>query len=109
MFMTNSKFAQRLSLTVILLALVAVQSTAQSRLVEDIEIRGYRTVRKEEILKRLRTKAGKPFSLERANRDFGRVMKMGVFDRLKSKLVVEDGPRGGKVVVFVLEEVPKEK
>jgi outer membrane protein assembly factor BamA len=99
----------RIAMTFGLSAFVAIQTIAQSKLVEDVEIRGYRTVSVEEIKKRLHTEPGKPFSAKRSTRDFERLMKMGVFDKLKSKLVIEDGPRGGKIVIFVLEEIPKDK
>jgi len=90
--------------------LIAIQCAAQSApLVEDIEIRGYRTVSREEILKEIETRPGKPFNRRRARLDFERLMKTGVFDSLKSKFVIEDGPRSGKVVIFILHETPKEK
>jgi outer membrane protein assembly factor BamA len=105
--MPSVKLISRIALIFGLLALIAAM--AQSKLVEGVEIRGYRTVTREDIMKRIETAPGKPFSLRRAQRDFERLMKMGVFDELKSKLVIEDGPRGGKVVIFDLEENQRQK
>ena len=103
------KLVSRIALIFSLLTLIASLALAQNRPVEEVEIRGYRTVTREEITKRIETTPGKPLSLRRAQRDFERLVKMGVFDELKSKLVVEDGPRGGKVVIFILEENQRKK
>src|SRR5262249_23467842 len=108
-FMSGVTFISRIVLTFSLLSLIATQAAAQSKMVEGIGLRGYRTVSREELLKRIRNELGKPFSERRAQGDFERLMKMGVFDELKSKLFVEDGSRGGKVVIFFLHESPKEK
>lgn len=108
--MASLKLIFRIAPIIALSALIAIQSVAQSpTLVEDVEIRGYKTVSREEILKQIETKPGEPFDMGRAERDFERLMKMGVFDAIKSKLIIQDGPRSGKIVIFVLRETPREK
>ena len=91
---------------IVFCVLLALPVMAQAQIVDDLEIRGYRKVSLEEIMKRIRTEPGKNFDLKLAQRDLARVLKMGAFDPLKSRLVVNDGPRGGKIVSFVLKEKP---
>jgi outer membrane protein assembly factor BamA len=78
-----------------------------SDLVEDIEIRGYRTAPIEEIKKRIKTQPGDEYKQEQAQQDFQSILDMKAFDALKSKLVVEPGPRGGVIVIFDLKETSK--
>jgi outer membrane protein assembly factor BamA len=89
--------------------LLAAQSAAQGKPVEDLEIRGNRSVSSEEILKRVKTKPGEPYQADQVKRDFEQVMEMGVFDKLRSSVIIETGVRHGVVVIFMLEEIPKQK
>jgi outer membrane protein assembly factor BamA len=91
---------------VVFCALLALSVIAQAKKVDDVEIRGYKRVSLEEIKKRIQTESGKNFDLELAQQDLARLLEMDVFDPLKSRLVVTDGPRGGKIVAFVLHEKP---
>lgn len=86
---------------------VGFSAMAQQKLVEDVEIRGYRTVPVEEIWKRIKTRPGDEYKLERAQQDLQSVLDIKAFDALKSKLVVEVGPRGGVIVTFDLKETSK--
>ena len=86
--------------------LLALSAFAQSKLVEDVEIRGYRRVSLEEIRKRILTAPGMQFQADQAVKDFEQVMKMEVFNSLQSSLVIKNGVRGGKIVVFDLKEKP---
>src|SRR5262249_23511862 len=100
----------RIMLRFCLLALMAIQARPQGTLLtEEVEVCGYKTVSLKKIKQQIRTQPGKPFSEEQANRDFERLMGMGAFDGQKSKLIVVDGARGGKVVRFELEEIHKNK
>lgn len=84
-------------------------TAAQRKLVEDVEIRGYRTVPVEEIRKRIKTQPGDEYKPKQAQRDFKSVLEMKDFDASKSKLIVELGPRGGIIVIFDLKETPKNR
>jgi len=86
--------------------LLTLPTLAQANLVEDVEIRGYKKVSLEKIKRQIRTKAGKKLDEKMARQDFARLMKTGAFDPLKSKLSIDDGPRGGKIVIFELREKP---
>jgi len=86
--------------------LLALPASAQSRLVEDVEIRGFKKVSLSEIKKRVVTTPGKVFDANQAVTDFDRLMEIDVFDPMQCSLEIKNGFRGGKIVVFVLKEKP---
>lgn len=88
------------------LCLFAV-AQAQSILVEDVELRGYRSITAEELRKHIKTTPGEKYDEAQVKRDFQQILALGIFDRAKSKFVIEEGPRGGMVVIFDLKERPK--
>ncbi|MBK7598995.1 MAG: hypothetical protein IPJ07_10950 [Acidobacteria bacterium] len=46
------------------------------------------------------------FDLSLAQRDLQSIIQMGLFDPLATKLFIEDGPRGGKIIIFQVKEYP---
>lgn len=78
---------------------------AQNPIVEDVEIRGNRTVTTQEILKQIKTSPGERFDPEQVRKDLESVMSIGKFDKAKSTVVTEKGPRDGVVVIFKLVEL----
>jgi outer membrane protein assembly factor BamA len=81
----------------------------QDKLVEEVELRGYRSVAKEDLLQKIRTKPGERYDADQVKQDYEQVLAMGVFDKLHSKVVINEGPRGGTVVIFDLKELPRQK
>lgn len=78
---------------------------AQNPIVEDVEIRGYRTVSIQEIRKHIKTLVGEKFDPEQVRRDLESVMSIGKFDKARSTVVADKGPRDGVVVIFKLIEL----
>src|SRR5262245_25071367 len=76
------------------------------QLIEEIEIRGNRRIPRDTILYNIQSKPGDIYSEVAIKRDFEAVVGIGVFDPMKARLSVEDGPRGGKIVVFEVREYP---
>ena len=74
--------------------------------IEDIEVRGNRRIPRDTILYSVQSKPGDLYTEAAARRDFEAVINMGVFDPLQAKLLVVDGPRGGKIIVFEVREYP---
>jgi outer membrane protein assembly factor BamA len=106
------KICLSISLVVALIGLCFLPAShvfAQEKLIEDLELRGYRSVTREEILKNVKSEPGKPFDLEQAKRDLSKILEMGIFDRLRCKMVIQDGPRGGVILIFDLKELPKKQ
>ena len=92
----------------VFIALVsALPAQAQSQpLIEEIEIRGNRRIPRDTILYSIQSKPGDIYSEAAVRRDFGAVISIGVFDPMKARLSVEDGPRGGKIIIFEVREYP---
>ena len=97
------------ALILVFVTLVSVRpalSQTQDVLVEDVEIRGNRRIPKESILYYVQSKPQDRFDLGLAQRDLQAILQMGLFDPLRTKLYVEDGPRGGKIIIFQVGEYP---
>jgi outer membrane protein assembly factor BamA len=105
--MKGMKILCLLLITVCTSLTLAIPVLAQKKLVEDLEIRGYRSVSREQILEKIKTRPGGVYKEGQVKADFQRILGMGVFDKPHCTFVIEEGPRGGVVVIFVLKEVPK--
>jgi outer membrane protein insertion porin family len=81
------------------------QQPAQ-RLVEDVQITGNRRLRSEDVLYWVQTRQGDPFNPQQVERDLQAILALGFFDKVKSRVYTEDGPRGGVVVIFEVKELP---
>lgn len=108
--MPEIRIITRSILSFCLLTLIAIPAWPQKNLLtEEVEICGLRNISLKKIKQQIRTQPGKPFSAEQANQDFERLMGTKAFDGEKSKVIFVDGERGGKIVRFELEELPKNK
>jgi outer membrane protein insertion porin family len=99
------------AITIILFTALSVvilprPALAQDAIIEDIEVRGNRRIPRDTILYSVQSKPGDLYSEAAARRDFQAVIGMGVFDPMYAKLLVADGPRGGKIVIFEVREYP---
>src|SRR5438105_4968858 len=74
--------------------------------VEDVEIRGNRSILTDTIKLYIQTKKGDPYSEAQVQRDFQAVLAQGFFDEFESRVFTEEGPRGGKIVIFSVKERP---
>jgi outer membrane protein insertion porin family len=74
--------------------------------VDDVEIQGNRRIPRESILYYVQTKPQERFDPALAQRDLQAILQMGMFDPLGTKLLTEDGERGGKIVIFRVKEYP---
>ncbi len=104
----------RISLCVALLLSLSAAVPAQRRqppqhrrlLIEAVEIEGNRRLTDEELLARVRVRPGEPYDERRVQRDFQALLDLRLFDTTATRFMVEDGPRGGKVVIFHVVELP---
>ncbi|MCI0336688.1 MAG: outer membrane protein assembly factor BamA [Acidobacteria bacterium] len=78
----------------------------QETFIEDVEIRGNRRIPRESILYYVQSKQQDRFDQSLAQRDLQAILQMGLFDPLATKLFLEDGPRGGKIIIFQVKEYP---
>ncbi|MFZ0748394.1 MAG: POTRA domain-containing protein [Pyrinomonadaceae bacterium] len=79
---------------------------AAKRLVESVDIIGNRRLTAREILSWIRTRPGDPYDEEKLKRDFAAVLGTGQFDKTQTRVMIEDGVRGGVRVIFEVVELP---
>ena len=76
------------------------------RLVESVDIQGNRRLRKDDILYYVQTRSGDPYSEQQVQRDLQAILALGFFDKTKTRVLTEEGARGGINVVFEVSELP---
>jgi outer membrane protein insertion porin family len=78
----------------------------QQRLVEDVDIIGNRRLRKDDIIYYIQTRVGDPYNPARVQSDLQTLLSLPFFDRVGTRVTIEDAPRGGVRVVFEVKELP---
>jgi outer membrane protein assembly factor BamA len=75
-------------------------------LVEGVEVVGNRRLTWKDILSHIKTRPGERFSGEQCERDLNALFELGLFDKLRTRVITETGVRGGVVVIFEVVELP---
>src|SRR5215510_10025646 len=94
-FLASAIFLATVSLVSVGAALAQNPQVGAEAVVDDVEIRGNRRIPKESILYYVQSKPQDRFDLALAQRDLQAI-----------KLFLEDGPRGGKIIIFQVKEYP---
>jgi hypothetical protein len=81
-------------------------AAAAGRLVEEIFVMGNRRMTSEQILALLKTRPGDPYNATQVQADLQELLKTGDFDKLVTRVTVEDSARGGVRVIFEVSELP---
>jgi len=94
-----------------LVTLLVTSETTQAqqqcqKTVEEVQIIGRRRLRQEDILYYVQTRAGDCFNEQQIQRDLQTLLSLNFFDKVKSRVYTEEGPRGGVVVIFQVSELP---
>jgi outer membrane protein insertion porin family len=76
------------------------------RLVESVDITGNRRLREEDILYYVQTRPGDPFNEQQVQRDLQAILALGFFDKTATRVLTEEGARGGVNVIFEVRELP---
>lgn len=76
------------------------------QVVESVDIIGNRRLRKDDILYYVQTREGDVYNPAQVERDLQTILQLGFFDKVETRVTVEDGPRGGKVITFFVKELP---
>jgi outer membrane protein insertion porin family len=76
------------------------------RLVESVDITGNRRLRKDDILYYVQTRPGDPFNEQQVQRDLQAILQLGFFDKTATRVLTEEGARGGINVIFEVKELP---
>ncbi len=83
-----------------------VNAQQGQRLVESVEITGNRRLRKDDVLYYVQTRPGDPYNEQQVQRDLQAILTLGFFDKTATRVLVEDGARGGVNVIFEVKELP---
>jgi len=95
-----------ISISFLLLAnRTGAQQTPQ-RLVENVDVIGNRRLRKDDIIYYIQTRPGDPYNPAQVERDLQAILALGFFNKVGTRVTVEDGPRGGVNITFVVIELP---
>ncbi|MEO8435050.1 MAG: outer membrane protein assembly factor BamA [Pyrinomonadaceae bacterium] len=92
--------------TTLLFAFTTHSQAQQPRLVESVDITGNRRLRKEDILYWVQTRPGDPYNAAQVERDLQTILGLNFFDKTSTRVLIEDGPRGGVNVIFEVRELP---
>jgi outer membrane protein insertion porin family len=82
----------------------AAQQT--QRVVESVEISGNRRLRRDDILYYVQTRPGDTYNEQQVQRDFQAILALGFFDKTATRVVTEEGARGGVNIIFEVKELP---
>jgi outer membrane protein insertion porin family len=85
---------------------VIAQQTQPQRLVESVDIIGNRRLRKDDILYYIQTRPGDPYNVEQVERDYQTLLSLTFFDKTATRVLTENGPRGGVNIIFEVKELP---
>ncbi|HTG92202.1 MAG TPA: POTRA domain-containing protein [Pyrinomonadaceae bacterium] len=87
-------------------AMRSAEAQHSKRLVEAVEVVGNRRLTAKEILSNVETQPGEPFSNKRSQQDLQKLLALGVFDNTETRVLIDEGIRGGVVVIFEVVELP---
>jgi outer membrane protein insertion porin family len=90
----------------ILVAPESAKAQQTPRLVESVEIQGNRRLRRDDILYYVQTRPGDPYNEQQVQRDYQAILALGFFDKTATRVVTEDGARGGVNIIFEVRELP---
>ncbi|HKO98387.1 MAG TPA: outer membrane protein assembly factor BamA [Pyrinomonadaceae bacterium] len=83
-----------------------VNAQQGQRLVESVDITGNRRLRKDDVLYYVQTRPGDPYNEQQVQRDLQAILALGFFDKTSTRVLTEDGARGGINVIFEVKELP---
>lgn len=81
-------------------------TTVQQQVVESVDIQGNRRLRDEDLLYYIKTRAGDVYDPAALERDLKELLSLNFFDKTKTRVLTEDGVRGGVNVIFEVSELP---
>jgi len=116
--MNNLRALGLVALAMVLMAFPATAKTSSSanklltsaastqQIVESVDIQGNRRLRDEDLLYFTKTRAGDVYDPAALERDLQELLSLNFFDKVKTRVLVEDGIRGGVNVIFEVFELP---
>jgi outer membrane protein insertion porin family len=83
-----------------------VNAQQTQRTVESVDIAGTRRLRRDDILYYVQTRPGDIYNAEQVQRDYQAILALGFFDKTATRVLIQDGARGGVNVIFEVKELP---
>lgn len=84
----------------------ATASSKAQQIVESVDIQGNRRLRDEDLLYYIKTRAGDVYDPAALERDLKELLSLNFFDKTATRVLTEDGIRGGVNVIFEVRELP---
>lgn len=81
-------------------------AAAAQQLVESVDIQGNRRLRDEDLLYYVKTRPGDVYDPAALERDLKELLSLNFFDKTATRVLTEDGVRGGVNVIFEVRELP---
>lgn len=82
------------------------ETVTQQQLVESVDIQGNRRLRDDDLLYYIKTRPGDVYNAQQLERDLKELLSLNFFDKTKTRVLTEEGPRGGVNVIFEVAELP---
>jgi outer membrane protein assembly factor BamA len=76
------------------------------QVVESVDIQGNRRLRDEDLLYYIKTRPGDVYDPAALERDLKELLSLNFFDKTATRVLTEDGVRGGVNVIFEVRELP---
>lgn len=84
----------------------SVSSASAQQVVESVDIQGNRRLRDEDLLYYIKTRQGDIYDPAALERDLKELLSLNFFDKTATRVLTEDGIRGGVNVIFEVRELP---
>src|SRR5215203_6854022 len=85
---------------------VSSASEARQQIVETVDIQGNRRLKDDDLLYYIKTRPGDVFNRAALERDLQELLSLNFFDKVKTRVLTEEGVRGGVNVIFEVAELP---
>lgn len=85
---------------------IAPAAAKSQQIVESVDIQGNRRLRDDDLLYFTKVRAGDVYDPAALERDLQELLSLNFFDKVKTRVLVEDGIRGGVNVIFEVVELP---
>lgn len=84
----------------------SASSASAQQVVESVDIQGNRRLRDEDLLYYIKTRQGDIYDPAALERDLKELLSLNFFDKTATRVLTEDGIRGGVNVIFEVRELP---
>src|SRR5437868_6945339 len=81
-------------------------TSAMQQVVETVDIQGNRRLRDDDLLYYIKTRPGDVYDPAALERDLKELLSLNFFDKVKTRVLTEEGVRGGVNVIFEVKELP---